>query len=315
MMTSLVSIIIPSYNCRPWIGEAIDSALSQTWRPIEVIVVDDGSTDGTADWASAHYGERIRVFRQSNRGAAAARNTGLASAQGEYIQFLDADDIITPHKLEIEVAYLQAHPECAGVHSDIEHFYDQEPDRRDPWPRRHLFRSNYPLASLVDGGIFHIQSCIFRKEWVDRVGFFDEDLPTAEDWDWILRLVQMGGQIDFVPGESGLFYRVRPGSMSRQRVLHATGCIAVLRKLSRGIPDPVERNRLGIRRAIGKWRFAYGRALVQDGQVARGWVQMALALCADRRGLTYKLTYMALVPWLGPTRTDRWVQQLQRLRR
>ncbi|HEY2324319.1 MAG TPA: glycosyltransferase family A protein, partial [Thermoanaerobaculia bacterium] len=98
-----VSVVIPSYNYARYLGEAIDSALAQTLPPLEVIVVDDGSTDETSE-VLATYADRIRVLRQKNSGVAVARNSGIAAAHGEYVAFLDADDIWLPRKLELQMA-------------------------------------------------------------------------------------------------------------------------------------------------------------------------------------------------------------------
>jgi len=103
MANKLVSIIIPSYNSRQWVCDAIDCSLQQTYPHCEVIVVDDGSTDGTAELLSTNYGDKIRYVYQENRGLSGSRNTGLRNARGDYIQFLDADDLIALDKLEIQV--------------------------------------------------------------------------------------------------------------------------------------------------------------------------------------------------------------------
>ncbi|HEX3110532.1 MAG TPA: glycosyltransferase family A protein, partial [Thermoanaerobaculia bacterium] len=97
-----VSVVIPSYNYARYLGEAIDSALGQTLPPLEVIVVDDGSTDDTPAVLAA-YGDRIRVLRQKNAGVAVARNSGIAAARGECVAFLDADDVWLPRKLELQI--------------------------------------------------------------------------------------------------------------------------------------------------------------------------------------------------------------------
>src|SRR5919112_3168501 len=110
---ALVSVIIPSYNHAHYLGEAIESVLSQSYRNFEIIVVDDGSTDNTSEVAS-HY-EEVRLVRQENRGLAGARNSGLAEAEGEYLVFLDADDRLLPRALEVNLTELAAHPQCALV--------------------------------------------------------------------------------------------------------------------------------------------------------------------------------------------------------
>lgn len=111
----LVSVIMPAYNARPYIAEAMQSVLSQDYPNIELIVVDDGSVDGSAECAKM-FGDRVKVIRQANAGVAAARNKGLDEAKGELIAFLDADDVWLPGKISAQVEYLRQHPETAVVY-------------------------------------------------------------------------------------------------------------------------------------------------------------------------------------------------------
>src|SRR5437773_3781756 len=119
LMNVTVSVVIPTYNYARYLPEAIDSALAQTHAPLEVIVVDDGSTDDTPR-VLAVYGDRIRVIRQANRGPGAARNTGIAAARGEYVGFLDADDVWLPRKLELQMARFEADQGLGLVHCGAE---------------------------------------------------------------------------------------------------------------------------------------------------------------------------------------------------
>jgi glycosyltransferase involved in cell wall biosynthesis len=109
MSLKKVSIIIPAYNAEKWIGETLESALAQTWSRKEVIVVDDGSRDNTLSVAQGLASAKVKVLRQDNAGASAARNRGLALAQGELIQFLDADDLLAPDKVARQMQTLAAH--------------------------------------------------------------------------------------------------------------------------------------------------------------------------------------------------------------
>src|SRR5918993_3371746 len=112
----LVTVVIPCYNQAHFLGEAIESVLSQSYPNFEVVVVDDGSTDDTSEVAS-RYPQKVRLIRQENRGLAGARNTGIGHARGEYLVFLDADDRLLPEALEAGGRELEAHPECAFVSS------------------------------------------------------------------------------------------------------------------------------------------------------------------------------------------------------
>ena len=159
----LVSIIIPAYNCRRWLGEAIDSALAQTHPHCEIIVIDDGSTDGTGEWVQVHYDSRIRYHWQPNGGVARARNTGLHLAQGDYIQFLDADDILSPEKVARQVAHLESHPEWAVAYCDTYLFREDDlsqmrwvvDDEKDFQLITEIFQSLYK-----EGEIFHLKDIV-----------------------------------------------------------------------------------------------------------------------------------------------------------
>ena len=127
----LVSILITSYNAEPWIAETLDSAVNQTWPNTEVIVVDYGSTDGTLAIARRFEGANVRVIHQENRGACAARNRALAEAQGDFIQYLDADDLLEPDKIERQVRRLKEEPPGTVASGPWVRFYGAHPDRTD----------------------------------------------------------------------------------------------------------------------------------------------------------------------------------------
>src|SRR5689334_9621809 len=125
MPLPLVSCVVPVYNGERYLAEALDSILAQTHRPLQAIVADDGSTDGTAAVAAA-YGDRVLVLRQANAGPAAARNLGLAAARGEYVAFLDADDLWHPRKLERQLARFRARPQLDYCVSLMQNFWMPE---------------------------------------------------------------------------------------------------------------------------------------------------------------------------------------------
>ncbi len=125
MTPRLISCVIPVFNGERYLGEALESVLAQSYQPLEVIVVDDGSTDGTAEVAR-RYGERVRYVWQPNAGETAARNLGLTAAQGEFIAFLDADDVWHSEKLERQIARFQERPEIDLCFTQIQHFWMPE---------------------------------------------------------------------------------------------------------------------------------------------------------------------------------------------
>jgi len=172
----LVSVVVPTYNCAHYLAAALDSVLAQTYRPIEVIVVDDGSTDNTADVVCA-YAE-VRYLYQPNQGAAVARNIGIAAAQGEFIAFLDADDVWQPDKLSIQVAYMLQHPSVGITATNALHFL--EPGTPVPsWlrPDRDLGEKKSPIPSAM----------VVRKPVFSQIGMFSPDHVPSEDTEWLCR--------------------------------------------------------------------------------------------------------------------------------
>ncbi len=205
-----ISIVIPTYNHARYVAQAIDSALGQTHAEREIIVVDDGSTDGTQA-VLQEYGERIVSIRQANAGLSAARNAGLALARGEYVLFLDADDLIPPHKLAMQGAYLDAHPEYGLTYGAWQHI-DAGGGQllREVRPRR----SGAVLHALLRREFFPaIGSVLVRRSCFDHVGNFDPALRAAEDMDMWLRIAVAGYRFGY-QDEVLFYYRDTPGSMS-----------------------------------------------------------------------------------------------------
>lgn len=172
MREPLVSAILPAYNAERYIGEAIASVFRQTHRPIEVIVVDDGSTDGTAAVAEA-YGDKVRVIRQKNTGQAIARNVGLAAARGDFVAFLDADDVWTDDHLEELLPPLLL-GECEVSRGLVRYVRDK----------------GLPTEEVSESLLLEplVGACVYAASVFQTVGKFDEDLRQGEDFDFAIRL-------------------------------------------------------------------------------------------------------------------------------
>ncbi len=206
-MKPLVSCIVPVFNGERYLAEALDSILAQTWRPLEVIVVDDGSTDGTAHIV-AGYGERISYLRQANAGPAAARNRGLDAAAGAYVAFLDADDLWHKEKLARQMARFEARPELELCLSHLQHFW--EPEMKDEEDRLRDHRFSKPLPAYA------IQAMLARRTLFDAVGRFDPSLRMGEDIDWFLRAADRGTVTEMLP-DVLTFRRMHESNMSRDQ--------------------------------------------------------------------------------------------------
>jgi len=198
MIVNRTSIIIPTYNYGRFVAEAIESALRQTLPPLEVIVVDDGSTDDTWNVVLS-FGDRVRYIRQDNAGVCAARNRGVAESKGELIAFLDADDIWEPEALERQVARFAEDPEIGLVHCGIRKFdtrtgetLTMHVDGLEGWVATELLLWERPVIVGPGGGI------VVRREAFDDVGGFDPLLKVGEDWDFCYRLAKKY-KVGFVP--------------------------------------------------------------------------------------------------------------------
>jgi glycosyltransferase involved in cell wall biosynthesis len=195
-MNPLVSVIVPTYNCAAFLADTLDSVLGQDYAPLEVIVVDDGSTDGTRD-VLARYAGRIRIFEQSNSGPAAARNLAVSKSKGVYLAFLDGDDLWLPGKLSYQMAYFASHPDVHVVYGEWLVWRPDEHGRYAPIvmppPDRHIEvddeNSGWAYTKLITGEcILHIIATVIHRSVFDRVGGFDESLRTGSDYDFWVRI-------------------------------------------------------------------------------------------------------------------------------
>ncbi len=180
-----VSIIIPTFNRLPMLKEAVDSVLAQDFEDFELIIVDDGSTDGTAD-KMIKYGGRVKLLRHNdNRGVSAARNSGITHAKGKYIGFLDSDDLWVKGKLEIQVSFLDENPHYPLCYTD--EIWIRKGKRVNPMLKHTkysgwIFEKCLPLCTISPSSV------MMRKTLFSRVGLFDEALPVCEDYDFWLRV-------------------------------------------------------------------------------------------------------------------------------
>lgn len=290
MTQDLVSIIIPTWNRAFCLPNAIESAIAQTHPNWEAIIIDDGSTDGTADLVAERFGseKRVRLISQKNAGVAAARNHGISEAQGDYIAFLDSDDLWEPWKLEVQLACFRKYPEPGMVWTDMtaidpkgnvvnlkylrtmysayRHFGDHS-----------LFDRHYPIAEvapqlasvlpgimlstgdifseMITGNLVHTSTVLLRRERLNQVGRFNvEFTPSGEDFDFHLRTCREGA-VGFVD-VSSIHYQVgMPDQLTnRSHAVHlATNFLKTI--------EPViqqDRQRIHLSQEILNETLAYG---------------------------------------------------------
>ncbi|MEO6042016.1 MAG: glycosyltransferase family A protein [Croceibacterium sp.] len=211
---SSVSVIIPNYNRAPLIGETLISVLSQTRPPNEVIVVDDGSTDGSADVISG-FGRDVTLIRQENAGPAVARNRGLQIARGDFIQFFDSDDLCVREKLDVQIRALESSeaPFAYGPWLQAQLLDGVALYSGPPLQQRALPTSRSALSWYLRGWVIVFQCCLFRRSVIDRAGRYREDLMPTEDSELLFRVLAGGGEPVHTP-EALVLYRLHGQQIS-----------------------------------------------------------------------------------------------------
>lgn len=219
MTRELVSIIVPCYNAAPWLSDTLESALAQTGVDLDIVVIDDGSRDDSLAIAQNYADRGVRIIAQANAGAAAARNTGLAAARGDYIQFLDADDLLGPGKLAAQVKHLQrvgpgfmAAGPWARFHTrPNEAIFRAEPAWRD------MSGWEFQLLQLREGWMMPPVAWLTPRTIIDRAGPWDESLSLNDDGEYFCRVMLAAPNIAFCADARSYYRSDLPASLSRRR--------------------------------------------------------------------------------------------------
>lgn len=199
-----ISVIVPAYNAAAFLAEAIQSIQAQAYEPLEIIVVDDGSTDETAEIAN-RFDDSIRYVYQENGGPAIARNTGLKLAKGEIIAFLDADDLWPENKLDIQLSYFAKNPSLEIIMGRIQVMRLESKDNE------RLFKAfNKPSLGV------NVGAGIYRKSVFDKIGYFDSALRQSEDLDLFMR-VRENKIFMAMTEEVMLYYRLHDTNITREK--------------------------------------------------------------------------------------------------
>jgi glycosyltransferase involved in cell wall biosynthesis len=179
-----ITVIIPVYNRPGFVKEAIQSVLDQTYSNVEIIVVNDGSTDDTP-LVLQSFGDKIRIIHQENRGVSAARNTGIKNSKSKWIAFLDSDDIWLPEKLHLQIQFFENHPDARICQT--EEIWIKDGKRLYP-KKKHKKKSGMIFKNCLPLCIVSPSAVMIHREMFDLVGVFDESLPACEDYDLWLRI-------------------------------------------------------------------------------------------------------------------------------
>jgi glycosyltransferase involved in cell wall biosynthesis len=260
MTPGLVSIVICAYNNWPDLEMAITSALHQSFRPLEVIVVDNSSTDATPVEAPKRFGRTVRYIRQPNRFCSGAYNAGFEVASGEFVQFLDGDDVLAPDKIAKQVEVFLAHPDVDIVYGDVRRF--QTSAGTPKWSDLPTQPESDMLNALLsphrlNAGI-NALGILFRRRALERVGPWDESMY-CEDVDYWLRSAWAGCSFGHCPGSPMGFKRMWPGQMTADVPRTARGLEAVWEKALGYVSREPYRSLLAKRLAEDRFYIAVSR--------------------------------------------------------
>ncbi|MCG3207723.1 MAG: hypothetical protein FOGNACKC_01323 [Anaerolineae bacterium] len=238
-----VTVIIPTYNRSVYLAQTLRSVLNQTYPYFEVVVIDDGSSDNTAEVVNNFSDGRLHYLYQSNSGRSSARNRGIAAAKGNYLAFLDDDDLYLPHKLACQVAFLETNPNVALVASGTQ-LLDQYGSVRGVW-RTWLDQPDLTLLNCLYACPLPTCSVLFRRQALLGLDhWFDPELDLAEDTDFFIRLLLAGCHMAWLP-EIVSAYRLHPANSQRDGMLYSGAYRKLLDKLFAypNIPPEVQAKR------------------------------------------------------------------------
>lgn len=230
-----VSVITPTYNRAHLIRESIESVLKQTYTDFEHIVVDDGSTDDTAAVIQSIHDPRLHYIKRPNGGVSAARNTGLAAATGEWVAFLDSDDLYLPERLALQMAKIAEVPDAGLVFGQ---YYSTTVTRKEK-KLTDVCGNAVEFSRLLMGPVFHWSTVLIRRTFLEQEGGFDTRFAVGEEWELTLRLALAGAKMVCVPQPLTLV-RLQESSLSRDLHKHATSSMGVLDKVFRDPRMPAD---------------------------------------------------------------------------
>lgn len=244
----LVSVIVPTRNRAAYLSFALDSVLNQTYPNVEIIVIDDGSTDATTDVLDS-YGDRITVIRLSGNGVSAARNHGFRRARGEYIQFLDDDDTLDHRKIEIQIRLLERRKDVDVAYCGYDHI-DRLGNLIDRIPAPH----SVGVADLVSSNQLRTHMLLIRRSCLDTVGGFDETLQASEDWDLWLRIALAGYTFSGIPLQL-CSYRMHADNTLANAAVHDLQSTVVLERAfsNPALPDQLRDRQQEIVANVRQW--------------------------------------------------------------
>jgi glycosyltransferase involved in cell wall biosynthesis len=308
-----VSIVLPAYNAMAYLPQAYESALKQTFTDYEILIVNDGSSDGIEEWVSQISDPRVRYIFQANQGAAEARNTGIYNAQGEYVAFLDADDLWEPTKLEKQVRCLDENPDVGLVDTWII-LIDQEGNSKG-WVHASSAEGNVWEQVIQEPTIICGSSPMIRRSCFDTVGVFDRNLLYAGDWDLWIRIASRYAFA--VVKEPLVRYRLHPSNTSKNCQGMSQDCHIVIERAFESAPPEL----ISLKnKTYGQIKSYIANIALDSGnyQEAINFRNSAIAynpqLRYSRQIMRLNLA-IAMLRWFGPQTYDRVRNLARTLRR
>lgn len=207
-MKALVSVLMPAFNCEAYIADTLRSVINQSWQNFEVIVIDDGSSDRTYEIAKSFESSKIKVIRQENVGQSATENRAFAESQGDYIEYLDADDLLSPNKFESQIRLLeQSPPDCVATCPWARFFGDPQEAVFSPLKNWGDFPAvDWLVCTWRDNLMMHGASWLIPREICEKAGPWNEELSLINDFDYFSRILLASNGIQFCK-EARTYYR------------------------------------------------------------------------------------------------------------
>ncbi len=288
-----VSVIVPTYNGERWIEEAVHGALDQTLPPAEIVVIDDGSSDGTPDLV-ARFGSPVRLVRQARGGIGAARNRGVAEASGTYLAFLDHDDRWLENKLELQVALAEADPDLAVVYTDATEFDHQgivHDSYVDLFPR--LRRTDDLFRSMVSYHIPLMSTVLLRADFLRRHQLsFIEQTSGVDDLGLLLEIAANGGKFGFID-EALCWRRLHEANLSKVHYHRFAQRIVLYRTLLRRLEHAAGSHREDLARGLRDAHFRVGECHWDRADMVQARHHFLGAANADLPGLRAFALFLA----------------------
>lgn len=255
-----ISVIIHTFNNEKFIAETVESVLRQTYNDYEIIVVDDGSEDGTRD-ALLPYMQKIRYHYKENGGIASAKNAGISLSNAEFIAFLDHDDLWVPDKLKIQMEHFNNNPQVGLVYAKYTSFKSDKELRTKP----EKGYSGWIFKELLSKSFIQTSTVIVKKECLNAVGPYDESFKLADEYDMFLRVAKRF-QCGFVDKELTR-YRVHDRNASRNDLLFDKENLRVFKKVYNGYTDLDEKEKKILKKRIAMYSTNVARGLYNQGQL------------------------------------------------